>query len=776
MYLTAHVHRDEKEVFTRMIRSNYPKLYKKKRLMSFLLAGFLGVVSCFGGSSFATYADGDDKTTEAKTEEGPSDVSPSIMKNENGRITFWEWTKVTYSNYWSVAKEAQETGNSEYVASMFVMLDENKKPLCFLSTYADDQHIFLGDGVRSMKDTFKEFGSVEGKSVDAAAREMNGNVRGWYNGHYPPGVAFQSIANVFIKEDQDGFSLKDHPEYFEKNRFYTSGGSMGVFWTKPLFSSPVGNWPYYAIKEEYNWDWTDVAAGILSSGWSLLFKNKDKALEQRNLNIPYVIADVALSRASAKTPGDQSYRTIGQQLNGNVDYYYYSSGNYVRTGTFNALVSDKQRKVDRSGSFDAISGSMPVELPQMGSDPARYDLNFTPQYLIPYRGDTKEDRWTLRGGLNPFSDYLCYYNGYIQRLAGDYFLTSPEAGSNYSGEDTMDFAGQRIFPSEDRVRNSLGSLGKSTNVSNNFYWYIGTPHTFAALMGEGGDPTTGEGSTLTVPKGQTLVVKDSSYMDANGNAVVSEGVVLAEGSTVVIEDGGVLSVEGNFINNGKIINKGGTILVKDGGTISPYLETGQGTIECCKADSGRSGDLIIMPGGKVFCLIDSKTYEKKNAEPALKLTGGGSVINYGSLIMSYAVIDTGSKIENRKDAICYAGYNRADITTMLHRSTVTKTAITKMEPIPAKYVTTDADDQSPYHTGVTGASIMKDVEIEEIEYSEWHGYFDTIEKGKKVKKIVQRLAMNKGTILTEKTATLNHTNGSTDYAPASLVNLETPEY
>ena len=775
MYLTAHVHRDEKEVFTRMIRSNYPKLYKKKRLMSFLLAGFLGVVSCFGGSSFATYADGDGKTTEAKTEEGPSDVSPSIMKNENGRITFWEWTKVTYSNYWSVAKEAQEAGNSEYVASMFVMLDENKKPLCFLSTYADDQHIFLGDGVRSMKDTFKEFGSVEGKSVDAATKEMNGNVYGGYNGHLSPNASFRSTANAFIKEDQDGFSLKDHPEYFGKTRFYTSGGSMGVFWTKPLFYSSNGSWTYYAIKEEYNFDWKDYAASIITSGWSLLFKSKDKALEVRTMGgIPYIRADLAMSRASAKDPGDQSYRTIGKQLNGNVDYYYYSSSNDAKTGTFNAVVSDKQRKVDSAGTD--ITGSMPVEIPKAGSDPARYDLIFSPQYFVPYRGDIKEDRWTLRGSMSPFGDYLCYYNGYIQRLGGDYFLTSPEVGSNYSGEDTMDFAGHRIFPSVDKVRNSLGSRGKSTHVSNNFYWYIGTPHTFAALIGEGGDPKTGKGSTLTVPKGQTLVVKDSSYMDANGNAVVSEGVVLAEGSTIVIEDGGVLSVEGNFINNGKIINKGGTILVKDGGTISPYLETGQGTIECCKANSGRSGDLIIMPGGKVFCLIDSKTYEKKNAEPALKLTGGGSVINYGSLITSYAVIDTGSKIENRKDAICYAGYNRADITTMLHRSTVTKTAITKMEPIPAKYVTTNADDQSPYHTGVTGAATTKDVEIEEVEYSEWHGYFDTIEKGKKVKKIVQRPAINKGTILTEKTATLNHTNGSTDYAPASLVNLETPEY
>ena len=32
------------------------------------------------------------------------------------------------------------------------------------------------------------------------------------------------------------------------------------------------------------------------------------------------------------------------------------------------------------------------------------------------------------------------------------------------------------------------------------------------------------------------------------------------------------------------------------------------------------------------------------------------------------------------------------------------------------------------------------------------------------------------TVLTEKTATFNHVNGTVDFAPTSRINLETPEY
>ena len=762
--------------------------HKKKRLRAFLLTVCLCVASCFGGAAVPSYADGDDTTTEAAGGDKSTDVSSSIMKNKNGMITFWEWKKVTRANHESVMNEAARATGNDYVASMFVMLDEKDKPLCFLSTYADNQHIFLGDGVRSMQETFDTFGSGDGLSMDAATKQMNGSTLGGVDGTLPPNTSFRNVANVFIKEDMDGFSLKDNPEYFTRDTFYTSGRSMGVLWAKRLYSSAGNPWNYRTFREEYDMGVGDWIAAIYSGGVYMAFKDKEKVLETQSipgLSVDYVRVDLALSRPSAKNAGDQSYRTIGKKLNGNYDYYLYSSGNNSETGSFNALARDDQRKITEvyQGGYKTtgIGASMPVEIPQMnGKDPVRYDMVYTPGFLIPYRADNRDDRWTLRGGMAPFSDYLCYYNGYIQSIGGEYFLTAPTGGKKYADEDTFELGGERIFPNSEKALNSLGSMGKAKNISNKFYWYVGTPHTFAALVGEGGDPVTGVGSTLTVPAGQTLVVKDTEYADASGNISKSDGVVLPEGATIVIEDGGVLSVEGNFINNGKIINKGGTILVKEGGTISPYLTTSEGTIECCKAPgSGRSGDLIIMPGGKLFCLVDADSYERKKAAPALKLTGGGTVINYGTLVMSYAEIDIGSKIENRKDAVCFAGYNRTSITAMLHKSGANKKSVAKIEVIPKGYVTTDDNDPNPYHTGVTGVATIQN-NLYEREVGEQYRKAIHALTGKVIPKtetvMTQRIVYNKGTILTEKTATFNHVNGTVDFAPTSRINLETPEY
>ena len=760
---------------------------KKRRLRALLLTACMGVAACFGGTGVSSYADGDDTTTEAAGDNTETDVTSSIMKSENGQITFWEWKKVTFNNNYSVISEATKAIGNDYVPSMFVMLDENKNPLCFLSTYADDQHIFLGDGVRSMQETFQTFGSNEGLSMDAATKQMNGSTVGGIDGTLPPNTSFRNVANVFIKEDMDGFSLKDHPEYFTRDSFYTSGGSHGVLWAKRIYASTGNSWSYRSFKEEYNMAWYDWAAALYSAGITMLFKDKEKALTTKTISgvgVDYLRVDLALSRASAKDPGDQSYRTIGKKLNGNYDYYLYTSANYNKTGNFNALARDDQRvftEVYQGGQkITGIGAKMPVEIPQTnGKDPIRYDLTLTPGYLIPYRADNNDGRWTLRGGLDPYSDYLCYYNGYIQSIGGEYFLTGA-TGDNYNNEDTFELGGERIFPDDSKARNSLGSLGKAKNISNNFYWYVGIPYTFAALRGEGGDAKTGEGSTITIPAGSTFIVKDSTYIDASGNISKSEGVVLAEGSRIVIEEGGVLSVEGNFINNGKIINKGGTILVKEGGTISPYLNTSEGIIECDKASgSGRSGDMIIMPGAKVFCLVDSDSYEKKNAEPALKLTGGGTVINYGALILSYAVIDVGSKIENRKNAVCFAGYNRTDITAMLHRSGVNNRAVGKVETIPTKYMTTDDSYLEPYHTGVRGVSTIEATQHESEVSEEYRKAIHDL-YGKEFPKteisVTWRIVYNKGTILTEKTATFNHVNGTVDFAPTSRINLETPEY
>ena len=130
-------------------------------------------------------------------------------------------------------------------------------------------------------------------------------------------------------------------------------------------------------------------------------------------------------------------------------------------------------------------------------------------------------------------------------------------------------------------------------------------------------------------------------------------------------------------------------------------------------------------------------------------TGGGTVINYGTLVTGYVVMDSASRIENRKDALYYAGHNRTGPTVMLHNSKINKSGIVGIQAIPAQYYTSDLTEPNGYHTGVKGMNV-------------------------KVAGGTRRLFP--GTIINESTVTFVHTSGSVDYAQSGQVNIKTPEY
>ncbi len=760
-------------------------------------------------------------STEAESVES---LSQEILQDDHGRVTFWEWEKVTLDNVGYLftgqnvrvpviekagaggekpASLKDRNGRSEYRASMFVILDENLTPKGFLSTYADSDHVFNTNFKAKIYDEFPNLGNgnvdvytkLIGTIYDRSETCDLNTERSWAdmsrtiidrNGkstYIPFGpvedgclstimggtryMVTDTRAGMVLKADSDGNSVDF--SNFSKDKFLTSGSSKGVLWVS-----------------------TGAALDALA-GWSCDGRTVTKRFGT-------VYANIALSRASMKNnSGDMSYNSIGKKLNGNVDYFIGtgSGSNWFTYGL--QLVTEPWEYGYKKDSHNIMwpewtekkVKNVPIQEP-LYTDTAYWSVEKNSSYAsgreeisaesmtIVNLADSR-DTWVIRSE-NPYNGgYICYRRGWIACYTDDFW------NMYYSGSIIPDIYSQ--------ARNALRPVSAKQEIYGYYKWYVGTPHVFACVKGEGGDKN-GNGSTVTIKNGQVYIVSGAEYMDADGNEAISDGVVLPEGSSIVIEEGGVLSVEDNFINNGRIINKGGTIIVKDGGCISPFADTKEGIITCTTGASGRSGDIIVMPGGKLFCLTNEKVYNgnllsttktsgssgstnntagsqiqgtgfmpfisvanplNKESNPtytsgtisleyALSLTGGSCLINYGTVVMSSAQLDAGSKIENRKDGAIHIGYNRTDNTVLL-----------------ADAKATNGNAKAPFET-------LGQITQDPSPIGLCLGVKSTIyTSGSDVHSL-------KGTIVNEKTATLDAKRGNLDFASANQVEIITPEY
>lgn len=176
---------------------------------------------------------------------------------------------------------------------------------------------------------------------------------------------------------------------------------------------------------------------------------------------------------------------------------------------------------------------------------------------------------------------------------------------------------------------------------DNPIWYIGKKYMFSALEG-----------TTTIKEGQILSISESDYITTEGDGDGQNGVILRNGSKVIIEKGGILSIEGNFINNGIIENRGGTIIVKKGGNIFPFQQgtdvnkNGCGSIKCV------GGDIIIQKGGAVYGGLSDI-----NGSPCPFWLDEGSVLmNQGLLVYGNLRLGSGSRVELYEDSVAYGSY------------------------------------------------------------------------------------------------------------------------
>ena len=176
--------------------------------------------------------------------------------------------------------------------------------------------------------------------------------------------------------------------------------------------------------------------------------------------------------------------------------------------------------------------------------------------------------------------------------------------------------------------------GKSNRIELDFwnsrdtYWrmYIGTARTYNVIN-----------TDYTVQKGQLL--------NLDGD------IRIGAGKTITVEEGAVLSINGNIFNNGHIYNKGGTILVQSNGCIQSYLPEDKNDYGGIGLDGG---DLVIRAGGRVMTGVTKYDDRWGNG---LKLQNGASIINQGTLITSGNVnVNEDCVVENRKDGAILVGY------------------------------------------------------------------------------------------------------------------------
>lgn len=112
--------------------------------------------------------------------------------------------------------------------------------------------------------------------------------------------------------------------------------------------------------------------------------------------------------------------------------------------------------------------------------------------------------------------------------------------------------------------------------------------------------------------------------------------------TITVENGGVLMVDRELLNNGKIVVKnGGTVIVNEGGSIMAYDKNALGEIML------DGGNMIIMEGAKVIC---------DQSGGSLLAENGATILNRGLLMVgNMLIMNNNAVLKNESNAMLLVG-------------------------------------------------------------------------------------------------------------------------
>ena len=549
----------------------------KKCIAGVITAGMLLSTCVPAGQALAddTTAPKEGVTTDAGDDE-VSDNTPTELQDVNGRISYWEWERLTNDNVRNLLND------NEFHAAMFVKAHAHYSERTvtfdqgFISIYGDKEHLFLGPANTSTELT---------KLKDQTSA-----------GCYPQFIfGYDEYTALQMKEDPDGQLLNDHQDYFTQDKFISQGGPMGVFFIRAR-------------------SFENDTSHKTQSGHDITV-NGHTGSEGYHGPCTWVDMDLAICRSSCKTdPGDMSYLDIGTGQDQKLDYFL------------------EPHYANRDGQKDEANLSF------------SHTGNGNRFHLTVFRHDPGFKLWVI--------------DSYLKENEGEGYTNLVSCNGWTSQVDVEDT--QAVDGDDDNTYNAWDRFNGSFN--NAFEVYIGKQYVFSTLKGEKNpdfrgkmDETTGAGGILNVEKDTVLSVGETFYPDRNGKTQKSDGCVIPETSVVKVKEGGVLSVDGALINNGKIIIDGGTMIIRDNGSVAPYGQTSEGTIECMNG-----GTIIIMPNGRLFSVPNNDNV------PDVSLTGGSVLVNYGLWVNHYAQVDGSSKVEVRctdsSTGILYPAASRTDFT------------------------------------------------------------------------------------------------------------------
>ncbi|MCR4687517.1 MAG: hypothetical protein K5659_08100 [Lachnospiraceae bacterium] len=624
-------------------------------------------------------------------------ASDNILKEQDGVVIVWEWNRI--DNNYSV-KDFLTESYANPTPVLIVPYDPvSQKTLGQpVSLYADSDHMKVYDSNYANQPTpeFYMWNRMEALELDGmssndprryeadkkimsimaydkcsvlSTNDTRNAIINYYTNSKP------DATSMILKTDNDNdvISYDD----LHSSKFYTGGTCRGCLW---FTSTNAG-----AYRDKYD----GYSANIICTLSQAEAKEKMSAALKHE-SIFQVLEYLDEDRAKRAVPKDAE---DGSMLAGTVSNDKLVS-DYKLGGDFcNLFLEDSGRK-ENDKAYSTFLGAYTTENgPDKGLQTrvhfgTQNSKGFLPVSIYGVNYGKRVTRgkeiigWEGFGtsatstGVPSGATFLVYDNGL---LYGD----NTYAGTfTYTVTGSVEFIVSWDVTSEtntvtvnmDQAMNSQRKMAneKGGCFTNQYAMYYGKEYLFTAFKGETNEISTDGRPTTVISEIRT--VGGTTYEDENGAVITTEGEILCEGSTIEVPEGAVLSVDGNFVNNGKIVVNGGTLIVKDGGIISQLGDTNEGCIIVGQGDSGEAGQVIVMPGGKILCtsfvndisLMNGVRKAEEAAEankgtsevtvqPGLVMNAGSSLVNYGEVYCSSMVIDSRTVIEGKKGSLLETG-------------------------------------------------------------------------------------------------------------------------
>lgn len=172
---------------------------------------------------------------------------------------------------------------------------------------------------------------------------------------------------------------------------------------------------------------------------------------------------------------------------------------------------------------------------------------------------------------------------------------------------------------------------------SNFYLWLGTELEFSAIS-------------------QDYVIHSNEVAVIDGS---KSNALLMKGHKIIIEEGGVLSIKGLFLNNGYIECNGGTIVLQENSVMAPYNTDSCPDINVDTGTITNGNGLLNIKGGEFFIMSNATLATDSKHYNAIRVVSDsnkrmGKIVNYGRIIAP-SIYFKNALIYNKKSGVILLG-------------------------------------------------------------------------------------------------------------------------